>query len=336
MRTAAFISFMLLAGALLFAARAPGVQNPASPQPNSGSAASGLEDLEQRLGPFSIVGQSLTVVLHIKRLRAASNPAFRQTLAALEIRDRSGAVLYQKTFPYEVERGNFRQAVTAAARLLPGGSFAALLIRYLAAPAAPGSAVSWQLFQFRSGKLVRFDKPVSRNPGPGPFRGAVAMGAGGAMPVGFGVQGDLVELRVWTGNFHVFVPLRVDWAHGQLMPGEQCFEMEAGSLRETGCDLRVEAYRKPAETDPSFVRMFHNSTENEGNARHLVLTKDSKIDFLGAKAIVTWNAEGDAMKIALSDLWLKVLIDDNDENLGWIHSDEDFSAVGLPSGSPAP
>jgi len=211
-----------------------------------------------------------------------------------------------------------------------------LLIRYVAAPAAPESAESWQLFHFLGGKLVQFDKPVSRNPGPGPFRGAIAMGASGATPVGFGVQGDLVELRVWAGNFYVMVPMRVDWPHSHLVPGEQCFEMEAGGLREKGCDLRVEAHPKLAETDTRFVRLFHDSRENEYDARHLVLEKDSKIEFLGAKAIVTWIADGDAMKIGLSDLWLKVLIDSNDENLGWIHGEEDFAAVGLPSRSPAP
>jgi len=336
MRMAAFISVVLVAGALLYSARAPGAQSPASLQPNPGSVAPGLEDLEQRLGPFSLVGQSFSVVLHNKRLRAASNPALRQTLAALEIRDQAGATLYQRTFPAEVQGGNFRQAVTATAQLLPGGNFAALLIRYVAAPAAPESAESWQLFHFLGGKLVQFDKPVSRNPGPGPFRGAIAMGASGATPVGFGVQGDLVELRVWAGNFYVMVPMRVDWPHSHLVPGEQCFEMEAGGLREKGCDLRVEAHPKLAETDTRFVRLFHDSRENEYDARHLVLEKDSKIEFLGAKAIVTWIADGDAMKIGLSDLWLKVLIDSNDKNLGWIHGEEDFAVVGLPSRSPAP
>ena len=336
MRITAFISFTLLAGALLYPARAPGAQNPASQQTNSGSAASGLEDVEQRLGPFSIVGQSLTVVLHNKRLRAASNPSFAQTLARLEIRDRSGAVLYETTWPDEVQGGNFRQAVAATAQLLPGENFVALLIRYVTAPAAPGSGEFWQLFQFRNGKLGLFGKPVSRSPGPGPIRGAIAMGAMGATPVGFGVQGDLVELRVWTGYFHVFVPLRVDWAHGQLMPGNQCFEMMGGGLREKGCDLRAEAERKPAETDASFVRLFREPVENEYGVRHLVVNKGSRIEFLGARAITSWSVEGDRMKIGLSDLWLKVLIDDNDENLGWIHSDEDFAAVGLPSRSPAP
>ena len=162
------------------------------------------------------------------------------------------------------------------------------------------------------------------------------MGSTGARPIGFGAQGDLVELRVWTGNFYVLVPLRVDWPHSQLTPGQQCFEMEGGGLRETGCDLRVEANRRPPSADMGFVRLFRDAKENEYGVRHLVLNKNSKIEFLAARAIVAWSADGDAMKVSLSDLWLKVLIDNNDENLGWIHTDEDFAAVGLPSGSPLP
>ena len=41
------------------------------------------------------------------------------------------------------------------------------------------------------------------------------------------------------------------------------------------------------------------------------------------------------VQIKPSDVWLKVLIDDSEENFGWIHPNEEFSAVGLPPGSPA-
>ena len=41
-------------------------------------------------------------------------------------------------------------------------------------------------------------------------------------------------------------------------------------------------------------------------------------------------------QIRLSDVWLKVLIDDSEENLGWIHANEDFTAVGLPARNAAP
>ncbi len=335
MRIIASILFALLAEVLLF--RVPvGEAHGHSSEQVRDSEVVPLEDVDQTQGPFSLGGQRVTVVLHDKRLRAAPNPAFRQSLAALEIRENSGATLYEKTFPAVVEGRSFQQSVTASARLVAGGSFAALLIRYVTAPAAPGSAESWQLFHFLGGKLVRFDKPASAVPSRVPFSGSIATRANSARPAGFGAQGDLFELPVWAGNFYVLVPLRVDWPRSQLSPGERCFEMKGGGLRERGCELRVQADRKPPDADMSFIRLFREAVENEYGVRHVVLNKSSKIQFLAAKALPSWSLDGDAIKVSFSDLWLKVLIDDNDENLGWIHTDEDFAAVGLPSGSPLP
>ena len=63
-----------------------------------------LESMEQRLGPFTIAGQSFTLMLQNKRVAGApSGGTLAQTLAKLEICDQSGAVLYQKTFPYQLE-----------------------------------------------------------------------------------------------------------------------------------------------------------------------------------------------------------------------------------------
>ena len=73
-----------------------------------------------------------------------------------------------------------------------------------------------------------------------------------------------------------------------------------------------------------------------GTPRHFVLSKDSKIQFLAAKAITKLQITGDLFEVRLSDVWLKVLIDDSEDNFGWIHTNEDFSAVGLTSGSAAP
>jgi len=67
-----------------------------------------------------------------------------------------------------------------------------------------------------------------------------------------------------------------------------------------------------------------------GSARHVVIKKDANIEYLAAKAIVKWSTSGDEFSANPSDIWLKVLIDNNEDNLGWIHTEEDFAAVGLP------
>ena len=66
------------------------------------------------------------------------------------------------------------------------------------------------------------------------------------------------------------------------------------------------------------------------------MKKNSKVEFLKARAVVRWSSVGDAMRADLSDLWLRVLIDDDTDKEGWIHGEEDFAAVGLPSGGRVP
>jgi hypothetical protein len=295
-----------------------------------------IEDVERRLGPFTVSGESFTVVLHNKRIVAGSDEHFSETLFTLEIRDRNGATAYERTFPYQLNGGRFTQVVSASARLLPGESLAGLLIEYREDPFPAGSEQYWQILRFKNGKLGLFD--VSSTPNQAaqnPFLGAVAIARNSSQP-GPGNHGEMSELKIWTGNFYAIVPLRVDWLQGRVSSGQQCFELIGGSMAEVGCEMRVEVHRKPIDADLGSVRLFHEATENMGMPRHLVFNKDSRIEVLGAKAIMKMQVTNDLLEIRLSDVWLKVLIDDSEDNLGWIHTNEDFSGIGLPSGSPAP
>jgi hypothetical protein len=292
-----------------------------------------VQDVEQRLGPFTFAGQTFTVVLDNKRLTNPADVRFSQTLALVEIRDQANTVQYQKTIPFQISGGRFQQAVSASARLISGNGLAGLLIHYT----RERGAESWQIFRLKDGKLALLDVPINSSPitSNGIIAGAILRSANGAVsrinPM------DTVELKAWGGNFSLIVPLRVDWQQGRTMPGQQCFEMAGPpGLKESACEMRVEAMRKPGNEEFTFIRLFNEANENMGTPRHVVIKKDAKIEYLAGKAIVKWTANGDESSIALTDVWLKVLIDDNEENLGWIHSDEDFSAVGLPAGSPVP
>ena len=70
--------------------------------------------------------------------------------------------------------------------------------------------------------------------------------------------------------------------------------------------------------------------------RHLVLKKEAKIEYLRSNGLVNWTKSGDEVLTQISDPWLQVLVDNCDDNLGWIHSDSDFSAVGLPPENATP
>ena len=102
-----------------------------------------LEDLEKRLGPFSINAQDFSVVLHEKRLPGATDPRFAQTLSSVEIRDATGAVLYQKTFTFGIEEGKLERSLKASAALLSGKYFTGLLISYRLKLSTGEDAEAW-------------------------------------------------------------------------------------------------------------------------------------------------------------------------------------------------
>jgi len=130
-----------------------------------------------------------------------------------------------------------------------------------------------------NGKLTRLGKPFTTDgeslgliPNPPQKRGRATL----FLP-------DVMQFRVWTGNFRVIVPVRVDWMQGRLMPGQRCFEQGEHGLREGGCEVPVEAERVPSDQDLTFVRLFAESNEGMGVPRHVVVRKDSTVEILAAR-----------------------------------------------------
>lgn len=112
------------------------------------------------------------------------------------------------------------------------------------------------------------------------------------------------------------------------MKGEHCFEQTAHGFRESGCEVAVQAERVPSDQDLTFVRLFTDANE-AGVPRHVVLRKDSRVEILAAKIKLAWEEHRDVIFFGADDQdpWLKVRIDGQE---GWIHTQEDFDAVGLP------
>jgi hypothetical protein len=287
-----------------------------------------LGDREQDLGPFTIAGQSFTVVVREKSLPGGSEGGVQQTLAALELRDGKGTVLYQKDFPVEVEEGKFRQTMSASARLLAGKNLTGLLISYVWERNGEAYGEAWQLFGFRDGQLGLYDTEMGSN---GPSVTLLKAQNGAVTCVPTVPDGEVVEFRVWAGNFYLIVPMRVDWSHHKLILEQQprCFI----GRREAGCDRRVEAERKPADAETTFLRLFPGPEPNMGMVRHVVVKRNSRVQILNASAVIQWGTSGGLMWLGFRDLWLKVLIDDSDDKEGWIQGAEDFAAAGLPARS---
>jgi hypothetical protein len=310
---------------------------PAAPRQSSPSAVDRVENAERRDGPFTIAGQNYSVVLHEKRLANTNEPILAQTLAGLEINDADGNVSYQKSFSYVVEQGHFQRNVSASAQLASGETGAGLVIYYreqtAAQTGAPEIREFWQVFGLRNGKLSPLGKPapIGEGAGGGPFMGVMMRAVNGT--VSMISQPDLTEVRAWTGYFYVFVPLRVDWNHGGLAQGQRCMELLGEGLKETGCDMRVEAARKPPAEEYGFIRLFQEAHAIPDAAGHVVVQNDSKVEILGSTAITNWDESEDLIQPNFSDVWLRVSIDGQQ---GWIHGEEDFAAIGLPRGNPSP
>jgi len=94
------------------------------------------------------------------------------------------------------------------------------------------------------------------------------------------------------------------------------------------CQVRFEAEHITAEEDMTFVRLHQEADETSGTPQHVVVRRDSAIEFLAAETEVIWDEDANGVALSVSgDVWLKVRIDGKE---GWIHTQEDLAAIGLP------
>jgi hypothetical protein len=175
------------------------------------------------------------------------------------------------------------------------------------------------------GKLIPFSKPLSMDGGlvePAPPKHVVKT------TTEPGLLGDVLNYRVWTGIVFVIVPVRIDWMMGQVRPAWRCYKMTPRGWRPR-CQFRVEeAQLIPQKEELTFVRLFHEPEEGMGIAAHVVVKRNSKVEVMDAEGELRWQEDPEEIDLSLGeDLWLKVRIDGKE---GWIHTQEDFDAIGLP------
>ena len=85
----------------------------------------------------------------------------------------------------------------------------------------------------------------------GVLTGVMVGGGVNVMPLAS--KAEELEFRAWTGNFFVYVPVRVDWAAGVWGEGEQCFANKTGTLTKTGCNMRILANARPGRGTGDFA-----------------------------------------------------------------------------------
>ena len=298
-------------------------------------------ELIKTLGPFLIAGQNYSVELRMRKVQPGSVSESSDTVVAMEIRDQAGAVQYQRAFPYVQGTEDSFESWSVSAVLLRGTNGTGLLVSYddYSEPSAPEEEpTAWfQIFGMRNGKLAPFGAPLEVQ---GDLLDKYADGHTYKTARPLGAEADEVDFKVWTGHCRIVFPIRVDWTDGKLTPTQEC----ATSAGDFGprCQYKVVPETELYSSGITFVRLWASPDEKSGAPQNTVVKKDSKVDLLTALVATKWtegNPAGPAnLKGPLddaggfgvaadADLWLKVQIDGKE---GWMHSEEDFRALGLP------
>src|SRR5580704_1744445 len=320
---------------LLVAAFSPGFrQTPQreSPTPNTQqasqtstrpSAKPEFQNIEERKGPFAFGGQTFTVVAHNLRITGKQGES-ALALASFDIVDAAGAVLHHEEFPHAVEDGEFTDTCSVNVKPITGSNGAGLLLDTGCLPSAPMSVGPWQIFGVVKGKLSRIGKTLSAEGEMGEFVPGKVNHVGNLTQI----LPDELKFRLFTGYFFVSLPVRVNWMEGKLALAQHCLYQTGHGMAEGGCEMPIEGVeRHPGEQDLTFVRMFSESNEQIGTPAHVVVKKDSRVEILAGKVLVTWKEETDEIELGVGDdIWVKVRIDGKE---GWIHTDEDLQAIGL-------
>ena len=198
-------------------------------------------------------------------------------------------------------------------------------------PSAPGTGWWVQFYGVYQGQLVAFSQAIGVQ---GEFMGIVSEARSATAPprprvvdLSGGTANreiDVLKFKVWTGNFYIIYPLLIDWASGQLRPAWHCLRSTSAGMVDQ-CSYLVEA-SAGGRAETTFVRLFAEAEDN-GMPKHVVIKPESKIEFLEADTPVEWSRSGGIEVKSSPKLWLKIRVDGQE---GWIHTEEDFEAVGLP------
>lgn len=293
-----------------------------------------IKSHERRMGPFSINEREFTVILKLMKYQGASK-GFDETVESFSIVDKEGEVHYQKSFDVEYGNGGFGESIGIWAYALDSGSRKGLIyesgrlnefiskghtgigliLYYGVTPSAPSSGGSCQVFTLKGEHLVPLFSPLT-------VYGQIYELPHGSNPNALKLfDGNTMKFGVWTGWFEVIVPVKVlDRLRAVPLHYNSTFGYKA-------FDVIVERRYPEEET---FVRFF-NLPEVSSIPRHVIIKKDTKIEFLWAYARVSIKSGGAECVISIDEMpWLKVRIDGKE---GFVRDAEDLLALGIqPAG----
>lgn len=326
------------------AAQAPAAAASSSPAPSSSSSsapATADKNAPVKLvaadssQSFTIAEHTFRLLKHVQRIESVPGKTADETVEWWELRNSKDQVVYREQYGFNVVNGGFDFTVSLTASSFATKEGAGIVVQRGDEPSDPLSGGSVQVFGYKYGRdKYGVDESLFGSFGPPIWVEGDYLGIDTdtsrpkpTLPPGVTMMtmDDILKFKVWTGNFFIMYPVRINWITGQLEPRWRC--METTSKGRTGrCSypVEVEAHRGGEAT---FVRLFPEADDGF-TPKHVVLQPETKVEFLEARVQIDWGGDAKAITFGVNgDMWLKVRIDGEE---GWIHSEEDFEAVGLP------
>lgn len=304
--------------------------------------------LEETLGPFLVEGQSYTVALHRRAIppadpNDAGSGCDSATVILMEIRNSSGAVEYNRNFPYKD-----CDSIDVTASVLKGAEHSGLLISYnmyyMTCCAEPpyNADDSYQLFARIDGHLKAFNAPMT----------VITLRSGSAPEVTpLDADSDAWNLRVFANKFNVIYPVRIDWKLGKLTPIKSCSRQP-----DTFCEYAVdpiaefEDFMKPW---PLVLRLCAEPASTCSKGDDLKLLAKPHIRMLDSFVRIEWSDDAstrpkrksqdasadpnnplpDAWDLGVIDqreppaAWLKLEVNDH---VGWLGDMDVLQELGFP------
>ena len=140
------------------------------------------------------------------------------------------------------------------------------------------------------------------------------------------VMNDILRFRIGTGNVSIVYPVLINWITGRVEPAWRCFRATArGQIERCAYPVMVDPRRR---NELTFVRLFPEPDEGF-TPEHVVIQPASKIEYLEAETAVSWRVDARIFFVVPdpAQVWLRIRVDEQE---GWIHSEEDLAAIGLP------
>jgi hypothetical protein len=285
-----------------------------------------------RTQEFTVAQHKYRLLIHEQSIAGTTE----KTVEWWELRDADDHIVRREAYPVKVMNGPaFENSTEISGNSFEGKGGSGIIINGMDLPSAPDSGGWMQVFAFKYGRdkygadpslFVPFGHPIYVT---GDFLGVEADSYQptqmfkGALPET--VSYDALKFSVWTGNFKITYPVRINWITGHLEPAWRCIETTSkGRIERCSYPVSAEAHR---EDQPTFVRLFPECDDGF-TPKHVIIQPQSKVEFLEVRVPMAWSEDEKSITFGVNgDMWLKVRIDGAE---GWIHSEEDFQAVGLP------